>query len=182
MAILGTNLLWGVFMTLVPYGEWRGMLFLFFMVVTVLELTLVWTWWKNPSMSIVRFNSLTAYTMLVTMGVFSSFPIYSLTWGYVWFLFFLGGIILTLIFSLFKRESLYKAFTGHKDGKTVLLVVIGILVVFFILGGLSSFRGQERIILSSLTDVEKAWYVSLFVYLMGLFLIFISSFLLKKAE
>jgi hypothetical protein len=118
--------------------------------------------------------------MLMTIGVFSSFPIYSLTWGYMWFCFFLGGIVLTILSSLFKRELLYKAFTGHKDGRKILLVVFGILGVFFILGGLSSFRGQEMILMSSLTDVGKAWYVSLFAYLMGLLFIFISSSLLKN--
>ncbi|MGD6875069.1 hypothetical protein [Bacillus infantis] len=181
MYLLFSNILWAVFMSLIPYGIWNMKLFITFMIVTVIEVSIAWIWWKKPGIGIVRYNSLTAYTQFLTMSVFISFPIYRMTWGYTWFAVFLGIFVLVWILSMYKRESLFLAFTSPKGVKT-LIPILMVLGIFFILGGLSSYRGQEMVLMASLTDYGKAWYISLFCYGLGLFIMFITAPLLKKVE
>ncbi|WP_157060133.1 hypothetical protein [Saccharibacillus kuerlensis] len=179
--LLASNLLWGALFSLMPFGFWNAKIFTAILAITVVELVIIWIWWKSPNMPLSRCNSLTSYVQLLTMNVIFSLSLYQLTWGSVWFWVFLGVFVVVWALSVFSLEYLAAALRTPKGEKWMLLP-LGALAIFFTLGGLSAYKGQEGIIMELLTDYGKAWYVSLFMYVMGLFLMFLTGNLVRKKD
>ncbi|MGI8386737.1 hypothetical protein [Robertmurraya sp. P23] len=175
LALLGSNLLMGTLLNLVP--RWSLSVFLFFMVITLIETVIAWVWWKK-GMEIVRFNSLTAFLLLATIGLFGVFPLFRMIQG---ILFWLVLIIYLLVafYALYRKELIFQAFHNPRESKLI-YGIFGVFFVFLILGAFSFRNGQEMVILASLNDHQGALYVAGFAYALGLFFTFISTALLKK--
>lgn len=175
-ALIGSNLLFGILFSLVPSGSLN--IFLLFMAVTLFEVVIAWLWWKK-GMELVRFNSLTAFLLCITMGFFMVFPLFRITHGILFFWIVLFVYLLIVIYSLIKKEIIFQAF--HKPGKSKIANgTVIVLVLFLILGAFSFRYGQEMIIMANLNDQQGALYVSAITYGLGLLITFVSTALLKK--
>jgi hypothetical protein len=175
MYLLGSNLLMGTLLSLVPTGSLN--IFLFFMLITAIETVIAWIWWKRD-MEIVRFNSLTAFFLVATLGLFCVFPLFRLIDGMVFWL-ILSAYLLVLLYALYRKEVIFQAF--HKPGQSKLFLgIVFILFVFIVVGALSYRNGQEMVILSNMNDSQGAFFVAVFTYFLGLFMTFVSTALLKK--
>lgn len=175
-ALIVSNLLFGILFSLVPSGSLN--IFLLFMAITLFEAVIAWLWWKN-GMEIVRFNSLTAFLLCITMGLFMVFPLLRITKGMPLFWIILSVYLLIVIYSLIKKEIIFQAF--HKPGNSrIAKGTVIVLILFLILGAFSFRYGQEMIIMASLNDQQGALYVSGVTYGLGLLITFVSTALLKK--
>jgi hypothetical protein len=175
-ALLGTNLLMGTLSSLVPAGSLN--IFLLFMAITLVEIMIAWVWWKN-GMELVRFNSLTAFLLCITVGLFMVVPLLRITWSMPLFWIVLAAYILMIFYALIKKEVIFQAF--YKPGNSRIAKGTVIVLIFFLVLGAFSFRyGQEMVILASMNDQQGALYVSSFTYGLGLLLTFVSTALLKK--
>ncbi|WP_218970445.1 hypothetical protein [Cytobacillus gottheilii] len=147
------------------------------MLVTAIEVTIAWIWWKK-GMEIVRFNSLTAFLMFSTFGVFLVFPLLRISNG-MFFWVVLAFYLFIAFYSLYKRELVFQAFHKPKGSKLYISIIV-ILFIFLIVGALSFRYGQEMVILAMMNDHQGAFFISVFLYFIGLFVTFISTSLLKK--
>jgi hypothetical protein len=175
MYLLGSNLLWALLASLVP--TWSMTVFLMFLSITIIETLIAWKWWKQ-GVEIVRFNSLTSFLLLKTMGLFWIFPILRVAQGFLFWL-LLALYLLVAFIALYRRELIFQAFHNPSQSR----LIYGILAVFFlflILGSFSFRNGQEMVVLASLNDNQGLLYVAGFTYALGLFMTFISTALLKK--
>lgn len=113
MYLLGSNLLMGTLLSLVPFGSLK--VFILFMIITLIETVIAWVWWKR-GIEIIRFNSLTAFLLCVTMGFFMVFPLFRMMQG---ILFSLGMIayLFVAIYALYRKELIFQAF--HKPGSLI---------------------------------------------------------------
>ncbi|WP_282155944.1 hypothetical protein [Cytobacillus gottheilii] len=175
MYLLGSNLLMGTILSLIPSGSLN--IFLLFMLITAIETVIAWTWWKKD-MEIVRFNSLTAFLLVATLGLFAVFPLFRLTEGVPFWL-ILIAYLLVVAYALYRKEVIFQAFYNPKKSKLYLGVML-VLVIFLIVGAFSFRYGQEMVILASMNDHSGAFFVATFAYLLGLLLTFVSTALLKK--
>lgn len=176
--LLISNLLFGVLLSLIPTGSLT--IFLLFMLITVLEMVLAWVWWRKD-MEIIRYNSLTAFLLLVTMGLFAVMPLLRIMSGTILFWSALVIYLIVLLYSLAKKEMIFRAF--DKPGKSKIAKGTVIFVLALLILGAFSFRyGQEMVIMASLNDQQGALYVSAFAYVIGLLMTFVSTALLKKPK
>lgn len=176
--LLISNLLFGVLLSLIPAGSLTT--FLLFMLITLLEMGLTWVWWKKD-MEMIRYNSLTAFLLLMTMGVFAVTPLFRVMNGTFLFWSVLAIYLIVLLYSLVKKEIIFQAFDKPGKSKIAKGTVIFVLVLL-ILGAFSFRYGQEMVIMASLNDQQGALYVSAFAYVIGLLMTFVSTSLLKKSK
>lgn len=178
MYLLGSNLLFGTLLCLVPSGSLN--VFLFFMAVTLIELGITFVWWRK-GMELVRFNSLTSFLLCITMGIFMVTPLFRIMLDTVLFMVILVVYLLLLLYALFKKEVIFQAF--DKPGKSKIAKgTIIVLVVLIVLGALSFRYGQEMVIMSNLNDQQGGLFVASFLYVLGLLITFVSTALLKKPK
>jgi hypothetical protein len=175
MYLLGSGLLWSTLMSLMP--KWSLNLFVLFISVTLVEVAIAWVWWKQ-GVEIVRFNSLTAFLQLETMAVFWIFPILRITQG-IWFLGLIVLYLIVFVYALYRKELIFQAFDNPRESKLI-YGIVAVFFVFLVLGTFSFRRGQEMVILASMDDNQGLWYVSGFAYALALFIVFLSTSLLKK--
>lgn len=175
MYLLGSNLLWAILASLVPTGSMR--VFLLFISITIIETLITWKWWKQ-GVEIVRFNSLTSFLLLSTMGLFWIFPILRVTQGFLFWL-LLAVYLIVVFIALYRRELIFQAFHNPRESKLI-YGILGVFFIFLIVGAFSFRNGQEMVILASLNDHQGLLYVAGFTYALGLFMTFISTALLKK--
>ncbi|MDI3311270.1 MAG: hypothetical protein QJR05_07555 [Thermoanaerobacterium sp.] len=172
------NVMFGTFASLIPTGSLT--IFLLNMGLTIIEVAISWHWWRTIPNE-VRYTSLVCYLMSITFGIFATIPLLRLTFGTMLFWLILLLYLMVLGYSIYLKELLFQAF--HRPGKSKLSKgIAAFLLVLIIIGALSSRNGQEMLILSILNDHQGAIFVSLFSFIIGLFVTFTASSLLKKPE
>ncbi|MFE8703874.1 hypothetical protein ACFYKX_25205 [Cytobacillus sp. FJAT-54145] len=178
MYLLGSNLLMGTLASLVPTGSWS--VFTLYMLITLFQLGLSWIWWKSD-MTLIRFNSLTAFLLCITMGLFFVVPLLRLTIGVLSFWLILAIYVCITFYALVRKELIFQAF--HKPGKSKIAKgTVIILFLLIILGGFTYANGQEMVIMANLDDNQGAFFISTFLYVLGLLITFVSTALLKKPQ
>lgn len=143
-------------------------------------MSLSWVWWKN-NMELIRYNSLTAFLLIITMGFFAVMPLFRILSDTILFFLALAMYVLVLVYALYKREMIFQAFDKPEKSKLAKAIVVLVLVLL-VLGALSFRYGQEMAILVLLNDYQGAFYVSSFAFIIGLLMTFVSTSLLKKVK
>lgn len=174
--LIGSNLLMGTLSSLVPSVSLN--IFLLFMAITLVETVIAWIWWRR-GMELVRYNSLTAFLLCMTVGLFMVFPLLRITHGIPLFWVTFAVYALMILYALIKRETIFQAFHKPANSRIAKGTVI-VLILFLLLGALSFRHGQEMVILASMNDQQGALFVSSFTYSLGLLVTFVSTALLKK--
>nr|WP_295974893.1 hypothetical protein [uncultured Bacillus sp.] len=176
--LLISNVLFGTLLSFVPSGSL--ITFLIFILITAFEMSLSWVWWKN-NMELIRYNSLTAFLLIITMGFFAVMPLFRILSDTILFFLALAMYVLVLVYALYKREMIFQAFDKPEKSKLAKAIVVLVLVLL-VLGALSFRYGQEMAILVLLNDYQGAFYVSSFAFIIGLLMTFVSTSLLKKVK
>lgn len=132
-------------------------------------------------MELIRYNSLTAFLLIITMGFFAVMPLFRILSDTILFFLALAMYVLVLVYALYKREMIFQAFDKPEKSKLAKAIVVLVLVLL-VLGALSFRYGQEMAILVLLNDYQGAFYVSSFAFIIGLLMTFVSTSLLKKVK
>ncbi|MBP3039329.1 hypothetical protein J9303_07495 [Bacillaceae bacterium Marseille-Q3522] len=177
-AVIVLNVIMGTISSLIPSGSLA--IFLFAVVITVIEVIISWKWFKSIENK-VRYNSLTAFLMLVTAGFFTVLPLLRLTYGSILFLLVLPLYLCVFIYTISKRDKIFTAFDRPEKSRLAKGVFIFIAIIFLI-GSLSAWNGQELFLLAILDDQQGTVFVSVIIYAIGLFFTFISSVMLKHPD
>lgn len=177
VALIVLNPMFGfLFSAVPPSSEWF-IIFLFFMAITLAELSISYVWWKR-GMELTRYNSLTAFLMMLTpLGFFPVFPLLRLTVEVPMFWVFLIIYLLVLFYALFKRELMFQAF--HKPSHSrIAKGTFVILLILIILGAIAAISFGP--LYESGNDQIGTMVVSGISYVIGLLMTFVSTALLKK--
>ncbi|WP_071396394.1 hypothetical protein [Bacillus tuaregi] len=178
LAVLMGPFLFGVLGCTIP--NWSFRIFIFNMLITIFSVGLARYWYQTVE-NTVRYNSLTSFIMLMTMGFFVAEPILRLSFGTMVFWPFILMYLLVIGYSLYKREMIFQAF--HRPGKSKIAFGSYLFIIVLIIISAFSFRnGQELILMQLLDDQEGVFFFTFLMYLGGLFLSFLSFALLKKPE
>ncbi|WP_148361195.1 hypothetical protein [Bacillus timonensis] len=178
LGLLIGPVMFGFFGSAIP--DWSFRIFLLMMVTTFILLCIARYWYKTIPNTI-RYNSLVAFLMLISMGLYIAIPILRISFHTMVFWPLLILYLLVMGYSLLKREMIFQAF--HMPGKSK--IVLGSYVFLMILTIISAFsfrNGQELVIMQLLSENQGLIFFSFILYLGGLFLSFIAFALLKKPE
>lgn len=176
--MLISSVIFGFFGSAIP--DWSIGIFLFNLLITVFSLGLARYWYQSVKNTI-RYNSLTSFIMLITMGIYLAEPILRISFGTLVFWLFVLLYLLVIVYSLFKREMIFQAF--HRPEKSKIAFGSYLFVIILIIISAFSFRnGQELILMQLLDDHEGVFFFTSIMYLAGLFLSFLSFALLKRPE
>lgn len=178
LAVLIGPFVFGLFGSLIP--DWSFRIFLLNILITIFSVGLARYWYQKVE-NTVRYNSLTSFIMLITMGLFLTEPILRMSFGTMVFWPFVLLYVLVIAYSLYKREMIFQAF--HEPGKSKIAFGSYLFVFILIIISAFSFRnGQELILMQLLDDHEGVFFFTSLMYFGGLFLSFLSFALLKKPE
>lgn len=178
LGLLISSVLFGFFGSAIP--DWSFGIFLLNLLITIFSLGLA-RYWHQSVKSTIRYNSLTSFMMLITMGFFLAEPIFRISFGTMVFWSFVLLYLLIIGYSLFKREMIFQAF--HRPEKSKIAFGSYLFVIILIIISAFSFRnGQELIIMQLLDENEGVFFFTFLMYLGGLFMSFLSFALLKKPE
>ncbi|WP_394238873.1 hypothetical protein [Niallia oryzisoli] len=178
LGVLISSVIFGFFGSAIP--DWSFGILLLNLIITIISLGLSRYWYQSVK-STIRYNSLTSFIMLITMGVYMAEPILRLSFGTLVFWPFLLLYLVVIGYALFKREMIFQAF--HRPGKSKIVFGSYLFVIILIIISAFSFRnGQELILMQLLDDQEGVFFFTVIMYLGGLFLSFLSFALLKKPE
>ena len=128
-------------------------------VITVIGMCLARYWWKTVPNNI-RYNSLVAFVMLVSAGIFGVTPILRISFGsfLFWLLFLLYLVVLG--YTLYKKELIFQAFHRPESSKIAKGAII-FLLVLIVISAFTFRNGQELIILQLLDDHQGGFFMAL---------------------
>ncbi|MBP3040280.1 hypothetical protein J9303_12375 [Bacillaceae bacterium Marseille-Q3522] len=177
-SVIFLNLFFGTLASLIPSGTW--VIFIIAVFITVIETIIGWIWFSGIKNK-VRYNSLIAFLTIITSGFFWVIPLLRITYGTILFWGMLLIYLTIFVYTLYKRELLFKAFYRPEKSRLAKGVLI-ITGVVFVIGSLLYRNGQELIISTFLNNQQEGVAVSLIFYIFGLIFTFISSIFLKHPD
>lgn len=178
LGILINSIIFGFFASAIP--DWSFRIFLLNVVITIISLGIA-RYWYTSIPNTIRYNSLVAFVMLITMGFYVATPLFRMTLGTKVFWPVLILYLVVIGYSLQKREMIFQAFHRSRGSKIALGAYLFVIILAIICA--FSFRnGQELIIMQLLNQNQGVFFFSSILYLGGLFLSFLSFALLKKPE
>lgn len=171
-------LFFGAFCSLVSFSMGLFILFIF---ICVVELAIAWSWWKK-GMESVRFNTIINFIAILNIGFYAVMPLIEFAFGSIIFLVVSAIYLAVLGFTIVKKHLIADGILNLKDSKIGIGAMIAIVVIM-IIGGFGASRvGQERFFLSQLSDFQHKIYAFSVMYLIGLWLTFISPVIFKHKE
>ncbi|MBP3040281.1 hypothetical protein J9303_12380 [Bacillaceae bacterium Marseille-Q3522] len=170
------NLLFGGLVSLVPSVSLE--IFLLVVLIISIEIVMNWMWFKKIE-SKEQYNGLTSFLPLITSGFFMTIPLMRITYGSILFIVVLLLYLIVFVFTLYKRKLIFHSFNNPGKSRLAKGSIIFILAVL-VIGSMSARNGQELLILAHLNTHQDGIFISLIVYIFGMFLTFISVIVIKE--
>ncbi|WP_147554142.1 hypothetical protein [Bacillus testis] len=150
--------------------------------ITFIEIGICRYWWSHTTDNDTKYNDLTVFLMLITIGVMSCIPLFRLTLHSTLFFSVLAIYLIVFSISFYKRREMLKSFINPQGSKLVLGLSV-FMVVLIIIGNLSFRKGEEQILALLMGENIAIFWGCFLMFLLGLFFTFLAPpFLATKGK